>query len=92
MDIYNDANTLGLDFSGMQPFGGLKVVRRDPLPELKSVNRGWKERFFSRPWHPFTYSKMVPIPENIEKNKQAYIVGGNVIMTDRMIEAVKHLQ
>lgn len=64
---------------GVSPFG-LRIIENPLLVvpgEPRTVRRSWRERLFSRPWHPWTPTKtivpMVPDPS-------AYALGGCYVM------------
>lgn len=47
------------------PFGfvaGIPIVESIYMTESKEVDRGWRERLFSRPWRPWCATKEIQVP------------------------------
>lgn len=77
---------MNMDFTDYGTFSGMRIYVSRPVSV--TIRRTWKERLFSRPWRPFTTTKVIIQPATIPAN-ECYQFGNDLHCGDRFYENLK---
>ncbi|MEP3245127.1 MAG: hypothetical protein ABJN40_13275 [Sneathiella sp.] len=78
-----------IDRSTVPRLAGMEITIRKTLPETAIIKRRWTERLFSWPWRPFTTTKQIAQPGNIEENKKIYMFSDKIAVTQSIFDQLK---